>query len=62
MDIQALERLAAIEAVTLRTEKKIDKHIDAIEKRISRLEHVFAWASGAVAVALLWIKTKLNID
>lgn len=62
MDSQFLERLARIEAITLRTETKIDSHIEAIEKRVSRLERLAAWAAGAFAVALFWIKSKLNLD
>lgn len=54
------ERLASIEAIATRTETKLDKHIEKMEARVSKLERAWAWLSGVVGVVGIglgaWLK------
>ena len=44
------ERVAVIEDVVLRMEGKLDKHIETIEVRTSRLERAWAYTKGAFSL------------
>lgn len=49
-------RVAVIEEVVLRMEAKLDAHIETTHKRVSRLERAWAYAAGAISLAVLYVK------
>jgi uncharacterized protein YerC len=60
-DRSLTERLAVIEEIVERTEQKLDTHILSADKRISRLERAWAYATGAFTIVLgglaIYVKT-----
>jgi hypothetical protein len=51
------ERLAVIEEIVKRTEKKLDAHIDRAEKRLIRLERFRWYATGLVTAIVTGLIT-----
>lgn len=60
-----IERLAVIEAVVLRTETKLDQHIESMSARVSHLERAWAYTKGAfslLTVLLTGVATYLKVS